>query len=209
MLKWKPYLLVCQLQEIASLAWRGSQEKDVCFHKFEVLCWGDATEVWSLMSSWPSILGGFNCLYLLCFHLSTSGKGCTPFHCHSESWKHAFPAFHSQWRFWKDKVASLYFILFFLMTLLLSLDAFRASFYHFILRFSNNISQHRVISCWIFSHSHLGTVVEWPFLRAQRTLVLENIFLLFQHFLFFSPLLCAGITKCLAVLHSWFVFFLP
>lgn len=60
-----------------------------------------------------------------------------------------------------------------------------------------------------FSHSHLGTVVEWPFLRAQRTLVLENIFLLFQHFLFFSPLLCAGITKYLAILHSWFVFFLP
>lgn len=113
MLKIKPYLLVCQLQDVASLVWRGSQEKDVCFHKFEVLCWGDATGVWSLMSSWPSILGGFNCLYLLCFHLSASGKVCTPLHCHSESWKHVFPAFHSQWRFWKDKVASLYFILFF------------------------------------------------------------------------------------------------
>lgn len=156
MLKIKPYLLVCQLQDVASLVWRGSQEKDVCFHKFEVLCWSDATGVWSLMSSWPSILGGFNCLYLLCFHLSASGKVCTPLHCHSESWKHVFPAFHSQWRFWKDKVASLYFILFFLMTLLLSLDAFRASFYHFILRFSNNISQHRVISCWIFFSQPFG-----------------------------------------------------
>lgn len=41
-----------------------------------------------------------------------------------------------------------YFI--FLMTFVPSLDAFRASFYHLILRFSNNISQHRVISCWIF-----------------------------------------------------------
>lgn len=148
----------------------------------------------------------FICFVFTCLHQGRSALRFTVTQSLESTFSRPFTASGA---FEKIKLHLCILFYFFLMTLLLSLDAFRASFYHFILRFSNNISQHRVISCWIFSHSHLGPLVEWPFLGARRALVIENIFLLFQHFLFFSPLLCAGITKCLAVLHSWFVFFLP
>lgn len=32
-----PHLLACELQDVPSVAWRRSQEKDVCFHGFESL----------------------------------------------------------------------------------------------------------------------------------------------------------------------------
>lgn len=84
----------------------------------------------------------FICFVFTCLHQGRSALSFTVNQSLESTLSQSFTA-SSAFEKLKPYLCILFY--FFLMTLVLSLDAFRASVYHFILRFSNNISQHRVI----------------------------------------------------------------
>lgn len=155
----------------------------------------------------------FICFVFTCLHQGRSALRFTVTQSLESTFSRPFTASGT---FEKIKLHLCILFYFFLMTLLLSLDAFRASFYHFILRFSNNISQHRVISCWIFFSQPFGPssrmafswspegISDWEYILTFPTLPLLFTFTLCRNHQVFGCF-----TFLVRVLSSLVLFFSP